>query len=62
MAVPQVAGAAALLKAFRPAALHKQTKDALMASVDRTPFFRGKCVSGGRLNVSGSLSTLNTLM
>lgn len=53
MATPHVSGAAALYKASNPSATAAQIKDAIMNSAVATPSLSGKCVSNGRLNVSG---------
>jgi subtilisin family serine protease len=53
MATPHVAGAAALYKSINPSATAAQIKTAIMSSAVATPSLNGKCVSNGRLNVSG---------
>jgi subtilisin family serine protease len=53
MATPHVTGAAALYKASNPSATAAQIKTAILNSVVATPSLTGKCVTGGRLNVSG---------
>ena len=55
MATPHVAGAAALVWALRPAATVAEVKTALLNGVDQKPAFAGTTVSGGRLNLNGSL-------
>ena len=55
MACPLVAGAAALLKAFKPSLSAQQLKSALFRSVDRFAAYEGKVASGGRLNVLRAL-------
>jgi subtilisin family serine protease len=52
MATPHVTGAAALYKASNPGATAAQIKAAILGSVVATPSLAGKCVTGGRLNVS----------
>ncbi|NOU36497.1 MAG: S8 family serine peptidase [Kiritimatiellaceae bacterium] len=58
MAAPQVAGAIALLYSAKPGLNYLDCKQALMDGVDKFPAYSGKCVSGGRLNVSRSLDLL----
>ena len=53
MATPHVSGAAALYKALNPSATAAQIKNAILSSATPTSSLAGKCVSGGRLNVSG---------
>jgi subtilisin family serine protease len=53
MATPHVTGAAALYASTHPGATAAQIKAAILASAVPTPSLSGKCVSGGRLNVSG---------
>ncbi len=55
MATPHVSGAAALLKAYAPAATAAEIKQALLDSVDPLPALSGKMLSGGRLNVRTAL-------
>jgi subtilisin family serine protease len=55
MACPYVAGAAALLKAYRPNLTAVQMKQILMQSVDKLPDYADKIASGGRLNVARAL-------
>lgn len=52
MATPHVAGAAALYASINPGASATTIKNALLSSVTATPSLSGKCVTGGRLNVS----------
>jgi subtilisin family serine protease len=54
-AAPQVAGAAALLLAHRPASSAAQLKARLLATVDHLPSMARRLVSGGRLNVNAAL-------
>lgn len=51
MAAPHVAGAAALIMSVCPTMTPEQVKKCIMDSVDKSDAFKGKCVSGGRLNV-----------
>lgn len=51
MAAPHVSGAAALYLSKNPGASYRQVKDALLASVKKTPVMNGKSVSGGQLDV-----------
>lgn len=53
MATPHVTGAAALYASRNPGATAVQIKAAILGSVKPTPSLNGKCVSNGRLNVSG---------
>lgn len=53
MATPHVSGAAALYKAQNPSATAAQVKAGILDSATPTPSLSGKCVTGGRLNVSG---------
>jgi subtilisin family serine protease len=56
MACPHVAGAAALLKSFKPTLSAVEIKRILLASVDKDPEYADKISSGGRLNVERALS------
>jgi subtilisin family serine protease len=53
MATPHVAGAAALYASLNPGATAAQLKAAILSSATPTASLAGKCVTGGRLNVSG---------
>lgn len=53
MATPHVTGACALYASTHPAASAATTKAAILSSTVPTTSLKGKCVSGGRLNVSG---------
>ncbi|MGG9971341.1 S8 family peptidase [Ferruginibacter sp. SUN002] len=53
MATPHVTGAVALYKSTHPTATAAQIKAAILSSASPTPSLNGKCVSNGRLNVSG---------
>ncbi len=53
MATPHVTGAAALYAASHPGASAATIKGAIVSSAVPTASLAGKCVSGGRLNVSG---------
>lgn len=53
MATPHVTGAAALYAASHPGASATAIKDAILTSAVPTASLAGKCVTGGRLNVSG---------
>ncbi|WP_426060921.1 S8 family peptidase [Hymenobacter sp. B1770] len=53
MATPHVAGGAALYAASRSGATAAAIKAAILNSAVPTPSLSGKCVTGGRLNVSG---------
>ncbi len=53
MATPHVTGAAALYASQNPGASASVIKAAILGSAVPTPSLSGKCVTGGRLNVSG---------
>lgn len=53
MATPHVSGAAALYAASHPGSSAATIKAAILNSATPTPSLAGKCVTGGRLNVSG---------
>jgi subtilisin family serine protease len=53
MATPHVTGGAALYAASNPGASAAAIKQAILSSAVSTPSLSGKCVTGGRLNVSG---------
>jgi subtilisin family serine protease len=53
MATPHVTGAAALYASTHPGATAAQIKAAILSSVLPTSSISAKCISGGRLNVSG---------
>ena len=53
MATPHVTGGAALYAASNPGASAAAIKQAILSSAVPTPSLSGKCVTGGRLNVSG---------
>lgn len=53
MATPHVSGAAALYAASHPGASAATIKSAILSSAVPTASLSGKCVTGGRLNVSG---------
>jgi subtilisin family serine protease len=55
MATPHVSGAAALYASTHPGATAAQIKSAILNAAQATPTssLSGKCVTGGRLNVSG---------
>jgi subtilisin family serine protease len=53
MAAPHVTGGAALYAATHPGATADAIKNAILNSAVPTPSLSGKCVTGGRLNVSG---------
>ncbi len=53
MATPHVTGGAALYAASNPGASAAAIKQAIFSSAVSTPSLSGKCVTGGRLNVSG---------
>lgn len=53
MACPHVTGGVALYAAYHPGSTAATIKAAVLASVVPTASLAGKCVTGGRLNVSG---------
>jgi subtilisin family serine protease len=53
MATPHVTGACALYASTHPGATAAQIKTAILGSTVPTASLSGKCVTGGRLNVSG---------
>ena len=53
MATPHVSGGAALYASTHPGSTAAQIKAAIMGSAVPTSSLSGKCVTGGRLNVSG---------
>lgn len=53
MATPHVTGAAALYASTHPGATAAQIKAAILNSAIPTSSLTGKCVTGGRLNISG---------
>lgn len=53
MATPHVTGAAALYAATHPGATAADIKKAILDRTVPTSSLSGKCVTGGRLNVSG---------
>nr|WP_262908726.1 S8 family peptidase [Hymenobacter translucens] len=53
MATPHVTGGVALYASTHPGATAEQIKSAVLGSAVPTPSLAGKCVTGGRLNVSG---------
>lgn len=53
MATPHVTGAVALYASTHPGATAADIKAAILGSTVATPSLSGKCVTGGRLNVSG---------
>lgn len=55
MATPHVTGACALYASTYPGKTAAQIKAAILGSAVPTASLTGKCVTGGRLNVSGSL-------
>ncbi len=57
MAAPHVAGAVALYKAADPNLTGLEIKNLLLDSAVDTPSMNGKTVTGGRLDVSGAVST-----
>lgn len=60
MAAPHVAGAAALLIAFKPTLTMQQVIDSLEAGVDLLDNWKGVVKWGGRLNIARSLNYVHT--
>lgn len=58
MAALHVAGAAALLKRYRPELTSSEIKDIIMSSVDKKPQFDGKVLTGGAINISKAFETM----
>ena len=58
MAMPHVAGAAALAWSYALDANYPQIRDALFAGVDPLPSLSGKVATGGRLNLNNTLAQL----
>ena len=56
MAAPHVAGAAALLKGYRPELSALEIKSIILSSADKIPSLSGKVLTGGRLNVNAMLN------
>lgn len=58
LSAPIVAGAAGLLKSYRPTATTQQLKQALLDSADVLPSLNGKVQSNGRLNVDKAMELI----
>jgi subtilisin family serine protease len=58
MACPHVAGAAALLWAYRPDLSYREIKAAMLATVDPLSELNGITITGGRLNVLKAIEAL----
>jgi len=56
MAAPMVAGACALVWAQYPSASYSQVINRILSNVDPLPELAGKCVTGGRLNLTKALT------
>jgi len=61
MAAPHVAGAAALLKAYRPSLTTQEIKAAILNNVDFSPYLVGKVSTSGRLNLYKAIQNLPPL-
>ena len=61
MAAPYVAGAAALLKGYKPDLTALEIKDIILSSTDKVPSLYGKVLTGGKLNVNAMLETAGSL-
>ncbi|MEA2715444.1 MAG: hypothetical protein QOG91_472 [Candidatus Parcubacteria bacterium] len=59
MAVPHVAGLAALVEAYNPSLSTAQVKKAILAGSDRLPGLFGKTNSGRRINAYGALHAVD---
>ncbi|MFC1805955.1 S8 family peptidase, partial [Planctomycetota bacterium] len=60
MATPHVSGACALAWAADPTLPYSLIRDVILQSVDLVPALDGKCLSGGRLNVSRAVEITAT--
>jgi subtilisin family serine protease len=58
MAAPHVTGAAGLLFSRKPSASVTEVRDALLTGVDATPSLAGLTTTGGRLDISKALDSL----
>ncbi len=58
MAVPHVAGLAALIKADKPSLSNLDIKGVIEQTVDKLPAFNGKVVTGGRVNAARAMDDL----
>ena len=61
MAAPHVAGAAALLKAYRPRLSPLQLKQLILSTASPAPQLTGRVLSGGRLDVQALLERARRL-
>jgi subtilisin family serine protease len=61
MATPHVAGAMALLKAYRPALNAADLRDIILASADPLPSLAGRIATGGRLNVHQAMLAADSM-
>ena len=61
MAAPQVAGACALVKAYRPERSGSAIKRVVLSSAELTPAMTGRVITGGRLNIYEALLTSRDL-
>lgn len=62
MAAPHVAGAAALLKSYRPDLTTLEIKNIILSSVNQRPFLDGRILTGGVLNVIAMIQKVNPLI
>ncbi|TDU81022.1 subtilase family protein [Prosthecobacter fusiformis] len=62
MACPHVAGACALLKAFRPSLTAQNIRDLILKTVDVIPALTGKTATGGRLNLHSALLAADDIL
>lgn len=59
MATPQVSGALALIKSYRPSLTTAQLRSLILNNVDSVSSLSNKTVTGGRLNVAKALAAAN---
>jgi parallel beta-helix repeat protein len=60
MAAPHVAGACALIWAYKPILPYQYVRKVIISSVDQIPSLNGECVSGGRLNLYKAIDATKT--
>jgi len=62
MAAPHVAGAAALLKGYRPELTSLEIKDIILSSVDKRPQFYNRVSTGGTINISRMMEIADLML